>query len=73
MAVNPSNPLTPMVLPYVNGVSPEDAVVLDLTREDLRIKRTLAVADLSSSQVRYLKPKSRISYFMEDMDAESQG
>ncbi|GAU08329.1 HD-GYP domain-containing protein [Desulfoplanes formicivorans] len=70
MAVNPQNPLTPMVLPYVNGVSPEDAVVLDLASEDLKIKRTVAVADLSSSEVRYLKPKARISYFMEDMDTE---
>ncbi|WP_462323779.1 HD-GYP domain-containing protein [Desulfoplanes sp.] len=71
MAVNPSHPLKPMVMPYVSGISSKDALVLDLTEEDQNITKAVDMDDLSSSELRYLKPQARISYFMEELDAES--
>ena len=71
MAVNPNHPLRPMVMPYVGGTAGKDALVMDLASEDLNIKNAVAVEDLSASEFRYLKPKARISYFMEELDSDA--
>ncbi len=71
MAVNPNHPLTPIVMPFESGISSKDAVVLDLSREEFQIRNAVPVEDLSPSILRYLKPKGRVSYFMEALEAET--
>lgn len=71
MAVNPGNLLKPLIMPYTKGVPLKEAVLLDLTiEEDMRIKRSLNPARLPSHIRKYLQPKARISYFMEQVEDE---
>ena len=72
MAANPGNPLSPLIMPYTKGVPVKEAVLLDLTIEkDMRIKQSLNPAQLPSHITKYLQPKARVSYFMEQVDDET--
>jgi hypothetical protein len=68
MAVNRDKPLRPLLMLYDSEVPKKEAAIFDLNEEpDLNIKRCLHPENLSREVYRYLQPKKKIAYYMEDM------
>jgi hypothetical protein len=66
VAVNPVRPLKPRVLVHEPKVPANDALILNLEEEpSLGIRRSLRPADLPAASAQYLKPRSRIAYFIQ--------
>ncbi|MFW6401636.1 MAG: HD-GYP domain-containing protein [Desulfohalobiaceae bacterium] len=68
MAVNGGKPLKPLLMLYDSEVPKKQAAIFDLSEEpDLYIKKCLDPENLSREVYRYLEPKKKIAYYMEDM------
>lgn len=68
MAVNSGKPLRPLLMLYDAEVPKKEAAIFDLSEEpDLHIKRCLHPESLSREVYRYLQPKRKIAYYMEDV------
>jgi len=66
VAVNPVRPLKPRVMVHEAKVPANDALVLNLEDEPtLGIRRSLRPADLPAASAQYLKPRSRLAYFIQ--------
>ena len=66
IAVNPELPLKPRVLVYEPGAPRDEVLQLDLeTTPELRIVRSVRVAQLSPPMVEFFAPHRRIAYFLD--------
>ncbi len=66
VAVNPVRPLKPRVLVHEPQVPASEALLLNLEDEPtLGIRRSLRPADLPSAAAHYLKPRTRLAYFIQ--------
>ena len=66
MAVNPSNQLNPSVMLYDPDVPKKEALIVDLADEpDLRVEKSIRLAQLSPETIEYLSPRTRITYYVE--------
>lgn len=67
-AVNSSRPLKPRVLVYDPKVPADEALFLELEREQhLGIRRSLAAGKLPPAALAYLAPRPRVAYFFEPL------
>ncbi|MCK8047348.1 DUF3391 domain-containing protein [Shewanella sp. 1CM18E] len=64
MSVNLSQLLLPRVLVYDPTVPKEQAPIVDLAAENLKIVRCLPVAALPDKVLKYLNPREKVSYFL---------
>jgi len=66
MAVNPKNQLNPSVILYDPDVPRKEALIVDLADEpDLRVEKSIRLAQLPKQAHDYLSPRSRITYYVE--------
>jgi putative nucleotidyltransferase with HDIG domain len=66
MAVNPKNQLNPSVMLYDPDVPKKEALIVDLADEpDLRVEKSIRMAQLSPETLEYLSPRTRITYYVE--------
>ena len=66
MAVNPRNQLNPSVMLYDPDVPKKEALIVDLADEpDLRVEKSIRLAQLPSEVHEYLSPRSRITYYVD--------
>lgn len=66
MAVNPRNQLNPSVMLYDPDVPKKEALIVDLADEpDLRVEKSIRLAQLSPETLEYLSPRTRITYYVE--------
>jgi putative nucleotidyltransferase with HDIG domain len=66
MAVNPKNQLNPSVMLYDPAVPKKEALIVDLADEpDLRVEKSIRLAQLSKEAYDYLSPRSRITYYVD--------
>jgi hypothetical protein len=66
MAVNPKNQLNPSVMLYDPDVPKKEALIVDLSDEpDLRVEKSIRLAQLSRETIEYLSPRTRITYYVE--------
>ncbi|MBG0788984.1 MAG: HD-GYP domain-containing protein [Desulfovibrionaceae bacterium] len=66
MAVNPKNQLNPSVMLYDPAVPKKEALIVDLADEpDLRVEKSIRLAQLSREAHDYLSPRSRITYYVD--------
>lgn len=66
MAVNPKNQLNPSVMLYDPAVPKKEALIVDLAEEpDLRVEKSIRLAQLSREAHNYLSPRSRITYYVD--------
>jgi hypothetical protein len=66
MSVNAARPLKPRVLVFDSRVPSARALHLDLEQTpELGIRRSLRPADLPSAAAQYLKPRTRLAYFIQ--------
>ena len=66
MAVNPKNQLNPSVMLYDPDVPKKEALIVDLADEpDLRVEKSIRLAQLSKAAHDYLSPRARITYYVE--------
>lgn len=73
VAVNSSRPLKPRVLVHDPGLPRDEALLLDLEREDgLGIRRSLSVARLPDAARAYLAPPAQLHYFFEPAPQEAE-
>lgn len=65
MAVNPQNQLNPSVMLYDPDVPKKEALIVDLTDEpDLRVEKSIRLAQLTPEMLQYLSPRTRITYYV---------
>jgi putative nucleotidyltransferase with HDIG domain len=65
MAVNPKNQLNPSVMLYDPDVPKKEALIVDLADEpDLRVEKSIRLAQLSPEMLEYLSPRTRITYYV---------
>ena len=66
MAVNPKNQLNPSVMLYDPAVPRKEALIVDLADEpDLRVEKSIRLAQLSKEAHDYLSPRSKITYYVD--------
>ncbi|WP_338669536.1 HD-GYP domain-containing protein [Pseudodesulfovibrio methanolicus] len=66
MAVNPKNQLNPSVMLYDPDVPKKEALIVDLADEpDLRVEKSIRLAQLTPEMLEYLSPRTRITYYVE--------
>ena len=66
MAVNPQNQLNPSVMLYDPDVPKKEALIVDLADEsDLRVEKSIRLAQLAPETLEYLSPRTRITYYVE--------
>jgi len=66
MAVNPKNQLNPSVMLHDPDVPKKEALIVDLADEpDLRVEKSIRLAQLSPETLEYLSPRTRITYYVE--------
>lgn len=66
MAVNPKNQLNPSVMLYDPAVPKKEALIVDLADEpDLRVEKSIRLAQLSTQAHDYLSPRARITYYID--------
>ena len=66
MAVNPKNQLNPSIMLYDPNVPKKEALIVDLADEpDLRVEKSIRLAQLSGEMYEYLSPRTRITYFVD--------
>jgi hypothetical protein len=66
MAVNPKNQLNPSIMLYDPNVPKKEALIVDLADEpDLRVEKSIRLAQLSKEMYEYLSPRTRITYFVD--------
>ncbi|EGB16169.1 metal dependent phosphohydrolase [Pseudodesulfovibrio mercurii] len=66
MAVNPRNQLNPSVMLYDPDVPKKEALIVDLADEpDLRVEKSIRLAQLSPDMFEYLSPRTRITYYVD--------
>jgi len=66
MAVNPKNQLNPSVMLYDPDVPKKEALIVDLADEaDLRVEKSIRLAQLAPETLEYLSPRTRITYYVE--------
>ncbi len=66
MSVNPKNQLNPSVVLYDAEVPKKEALIVDLADEpDLRVEKSIRLAHLPEEILKYLSPRSQITYFVE--------
>ena len=65
MSVNGRRLLSPSVLIYDPAIPREQAAIIDLEDEGLSVIKPLRPSQLKEDVVLYLKPRTRLSYFME--------
>lgn len=66
MAVNPKNQLNPSVMLYDPEVPKKEALIVDLADEpDLRVEKSIRLAQLSKEAFEYLSPRAKITYYIE--------
>ena len=67
MAVNSDRPLDPLIMVYEPEIPKRDAAIIDMSElPDVEIQRCLYPSELPREVYRYLSPKSRISYYMDN-------
>ncbi|BCS88471.1 HD-GYP domain-containing protein [Pseudodesulfovibrio sediminis] len=66
MAVNPKNQLNPSVVLYDPDVPKKEALIVDLADEpDLRVEKSIRLAQLPKEVHDYLSPRARITYYVD--------
>lgn len=65
ISINASDLLKPNVLVYEPKIPSEEALVLDLTEEELLIRDSLPQAELTPEVVEYLNLSDKLSYYMQ--------
>ena len=66
MAVNPKNQLNPSVMLYDPEIPRKEALIVDLAEEaDLRVEKSIRLAQLSKEAHDYLSPRARITYYVD--------
>ncbi|BBP01475.1 HD family phosphohydrolase [Sulfuriferula nivalis] len=66
LCVNSSNPMKPDVLIYDADTPKNEAVILQLANEpEIKITKSLRVAELSHETVEYLNPRTHVTYGMD--------
>jgi len=66
MAVNPKNQLNPSVVLYDADVPKKEALIVDLADEpDLKVEKSIRLAQLPKEMHDYLSPRSRITYYVD--------
>lgn len=66
MAVNPKNQLNPSVMLYDPDVPKKEALIVDLADEpDLRVEKSIRLAQLAPEMLEYLSPRTRITYYVD--------
>ena len=67
MAVNSHSPLDPLIIVHEPEIPKRDAAIIDMSElPDLDIQRCLSSTELSREAFRYLSPRTRISYYMDN-------
>ena len=73
VAVNSTRPLKPRVLVHDPRVPRDEALVLDLQREQgLGIRRSLPPARVPAAALQYLDPRPRVAYYFEPLAADPE-
>ncbi|MGE4194434.1 MAG: HD-GYP domain-containing protein [Pseudodesulfovibrio sp.] len=66
MAVNPKNQLNPSVMLHDPEVPKKEALIVDLADEpDLRVEKSIRLAQLPPETLEYLSPRTRITYYVD--------
>ncbi len=66
MAVNPKNQLNPSVMLYDPDVPKKEALIVDLADEpDLKVEKSIRLAQLSQEAHDYLSPRAKITYYVD--------
>lgn len=74
VSVNPQKPLRPWVMLYDPSVPKEEAIMLDLEKEnDLQISKAIRPAMLPPLANAYLNPRKRVTYFFDGKPGQSGG
>jgi putative nucleotidyltransferase with HDIG domain len=72
VSINPGDLLRPNVLVYSPEIPQEEALILNLTEEEIGIRESLNRADLTEVQVDYLNLSDKLSYYYQTLRPDSQ-
>jgi len=73
MSVNTARPLRPWVMVYDENVPKEEAILLDLEKEnEINITSATRPAMLSPAIAAYLSPRKRVIYFFDSSAAQGR-